>query len=61
MNEHELVGVTLGNCTIERLIGKGGMALVFLAQQARPVRTVAVKVLLSTADTNDPDQISRFR
>ena len=56
MNEHELVGVTLGNCTIERLIGKGGMALVFLAQQARPVRTVAVKVLLSTVDTNDPDQ-----
>lgn len=54
MNEHELVGLTLGNCTIERLIGKGGMALVFLAQQARPVRTVAVKVLLSNAD--DPDQ-----
>lgn len=46
MNEKELVGVTLGNSTLERLIGRGGMALVFLAQQARPTRTVAVKVLL---------------
>lgn len=63
MNEHELVGVTLGNCTIERLIGKGGMALVFLAQQARPVRTVAVKVLLSNADDPDQERIffERFR
>ncbi len=60
MNEKELLGVTLGNCTIERVIGKGGMALVFLAQQARPTRTVAVKVLLSTADANDPDQQSVF-
>ncbi len=65
MNEHELLGVTLGNCTIERLIGRGGMALVFLAQQARPVRTVAVKVLLSNADASDPDEervfLERFR
>lgn len=65
MNEKELVGVTLGNCTIERVLGRGGMAIVFLAQQARPVRTVAVKVLLSTADENDPEQqrifLERFR
>jgi serine/threonine protein kinase len=60
MNEKELLGVTLGNCTLERLIGKGGMALVFLAQQARPTRTVAVKVLLSNADADDPDQQSIF-
>lgn len=65
MNEKELVGVTLGNCTLERLIGKGGMALVFLAQQARPTRTVAVKVLLPMTNENDPDQqrifLERFR
>lgn len=60
MNENDLLGVTLGNCTLERLIGKGGMALVFLAQQARPTRTVAVKVLLSHTDKYDPDQESIF-
>ncbi|HET8846435.1 MAG TPA: protein kinase [Ktedonobacteraceae bacterium] len=63
MNEKELIGVTLGNCTIERMIGKGGMAIVFLAQQSRPTRTVAIKVLLPT--NNDPDQqqvfLERFR
>ena len=65
MNEQELVGVTLGNCTIERVIGKGGMAIVYLAQQARPTRTVAVKVLLPAATGSDPDQqrifLERFR
>lgn len=65
MNEHELVGVTLGNCTIERVLGHGGMALVYLAQQARPTRTVAIKVLLPAATGSDPDQqrifLERFR
>lgn len=65
MNEHELVGVTLGNCTLERVIGRGGMAIVYLAQQARPTRTVAVKVLLPAATGSDPDQqrtfLERFR
>ncbi|HEY1351768.1 MAG TPA: protein kinase, partial [Ktedonobacteraceae bacterium] len=65
MNEQELVGVTLGNCTIERVIGQGGMAMVYLAQQARPTRTVAVKVLLPAATGSDPEQqrvfLERFR
>ncbi len=65
MNENELVGVTLGNSTIERLIGRGGMALVFLAQQARPTRTVAVKVLLPDANNASVEQqhvfLERFR
>jgi serine/threonine protein kinase len=64
MNEKELVGVTLGNSTIERLIGRGGMALVFLAQQARPTRTVAVKVLLSDVNSSADQQrvfLERFR
>lgn len=65
MHEKDLLGVTLGNCTLERLIGKGGMALVFLAQQARPTRTVAVKVLLPHVDGSDPEQqdifLERFR
>jgi serine/threonine protein kinase len=65
MQEQDLVGVTLGNSTLERIIGKGGMAIVFLAQQARPTRTVAVKVLLPTNMDNDPEQqrifLERFR
>ncbi len=65
MNEKELVGITLGSCTLERVIGKGGMAIVFLAQQANPIRTVAVKVLLPAATGTDPEQqrvfLERFR
>src|SRR5437763_12416807 len=48
MDIKELIGVTLGTCTLERVIGRGGMGAVYLAQQSRPVRTVAVKVLLPT-------------
>jgi serine/threonine protein kinase len=60
MHEKELVGVTLGTCTIERVVGKGGMSVVFLAQQSRPVRTVAVKVLVPPAEENDPGRLQMF-
>ncbi len=46
MNAEALIGKTLGTCTLQRLIGQGGMGTVFLAQQSRPRRQVAVKVLL---------------
>ncbi|QBD77940.1 serine/threonine protein kinase [Ktedonosporobacter rubrisoli] len=42
----ELLGQALGTCTLQRLIGRGGMGAVYLAQQSRPRRTVAVKVLM---------------
>ena len=64
MDIKELIGVTLGNCTLERVIGHGGMGAVFLAQQARPIRTVALKVLIPSINF-DPDQqrifLERFR
>ncbi len=64
MDIKELIGVTLGNCTLERTIGRGGMGAVFLAQQARPVRTVAIKVLVPNSGADPDDQrvfLERFR
>src|SRR5205809_8049493 len=64
MNAKELLGTTLGSCTIERIIGQGGMGAVYLAQQSRPTRTVAVKVLIPISGL-DPEQqrivLERFR
>jgi serine/threonine protein kinase len=64
MNAKELIGTTLGNCNIERIIGQGGMGAVYLAQQFRPARAVAVKVLIPVSGL-DPDQqrifLERFR
>src|SRR3984893_13129635 len=64
MDGKELIGITLDTCTLERIIGQGGMGAVFLAQQARPVRTVAVKVLIpSNAVELDQQRVflERFR
>ena len=64
MNAKELLGTTLGNCKIEQIIGQGGMGAVYLAQQSRPARAVAVKVLIPVSGL-DPDQqrifLERFR
>src|SRR5712691_9162364 len=46
MNAESLIGTVLGTCTLKKIIGQGGMGAVFLAQQSRPRRQVAVKVLL---------------
>ena len=64
MEIKELIGVTLGTCTIERVIGHGGMGAVFLAQQSRPTRTVAVKVLFPGSEYDADQQqifLARFR
>ncbi|HLJ36544.1 MAG TPA: serine/threonine-protein kinase, partial [Ktedonobacteraceae bacterium] len=52
-NSNNLTGKMLGTCRIDKLIGQGGMGAVYLAQQIRPARYVAVKVLLPnlTADS----------
>src|SRR5436305_13198077 len=44
-NNH-LLGHTLGSRPIQSLLVRGGMGAFFLAQQTRPRRTVAVKVLM---------------
>ncbi len=64
MNRDNLAGKTLGTCVLERLIGQGGMGAVYLAQQTRPARNVAVKVLLPDASQNSTtyqEFLERFR
>ena len=43
---NQLLGQVLGTCTLQHLLGRGGMGAVYLAQQSRPRRSVAVKVLM---------------
>jgi serine/threonine protein kinase len=59
MNAEELIGTVLGTCTLQRLIGQGGMGAVYLAQQSRPHRQVAVKVLMPMTPLN-PNQLVAF-
>lgn len=64
MDINEVIGVTLGTCTLEQIIGRGGMGAVFLAQQSRPVRTVAVKVVIPPEGVDADDRriyFERFR
>ncbi len=53
------VGRKIGRYTVRRLLGHGGMGCVFEAQQERPSRTVALKVLQPGFST--PSALARFR
>lgn len=59
MNAEALIGTVLGTCTLQQLIGQGGMGAVYLAQQSRPRRQVAVKVLLP-ATALKPQHLTAF-
>lgn len=59
MNAEALIGTVLGTCTLQKLIGQGGMGAVYLAQQSRPRRQVAVKVLLPMTPLT-PNQLAAF-
>ncbi len=63
-NIGNLTGKTLGTCVLDRLLGQGGMGAVYLAQQTRPSRHVAVKVLLPNLAMNSQvyqEFLTRFR
>ena len=64
IDSNQLLGQGLGTCTLERLLGRGGMGAVYLAQQSRPRRSVAVKVLvpgLLLESRTHEEFLARFR
>ena len=64
MNAEALIGKMLGTCKLQEVIGQGGMGAVYLAQQSRPRRQVAVKVLLPSASLTSHQRaafLERFR
>ena len=52
----DLIGKTLGSCQIEALLGRGGFGAVYRARQPHLDRLVAVKVVLATISTADPQK-----
>jgi serine/threonine protein kinase len=54
-----MIGQTLKHYTIEKLLGQGGIGLVYLARDTRLQRPVALK-LLKPELVSDPDRKSRF-
>ncbi|UCD56180.1 MAG: serine/threonine protein kinase, partial [Candidatus Hydrogenedentota bacterium] len=60
MDIDRLAGTKLGNYEIERLLGKGGMGVVYKARQISLDRSVALKIL-PPAFSSDPSFVKRFR
>src|SRR5260370_33545805 len=63
-NSNDFSGKTLRTCTLEKLVGQGGMGAVYLARQLRPSRHVAVKALLPNVAMSSrvhQEYLARFR
>ncbi len=54
MKTEALIGKELGSSTLQRLIGLGTLGAVYVAQQGRPNRQVAVKVFVRAAALESP-------
>src|SRR5436190_7296914 len=54
-----MIGKTLGDCLLERRIGRGGMGTVYLATRRADRQPVAIKVL-SPFMATDPGILARF-
>jgi hypothetical protein len=54
-----MIGTTIGNYEVKRLLGEGGTGKVYLATHPTIGRHAAVKVL-ATSDATDPEVVSRF-
>ena len=52
--------VVLGRYTIQKVLGRGGMATVYLAKHQQTERLVALK-LLDPEISRDPNYVERFR
>src|SRR5262249_7824312 len=59
MSDHPLIGKELGNYTVKRLIGEGGMGAVFAAEH-RFLGTPAAIKLLHGSYANNPAVTERF-
>lgn len=58
-DEHELApGTHVGEYTVQGVLGRGGMGTVYTAQQERPRRTVAVKIIRRSVSS--PSLVRRF-
>ena len=58
--EPDLVGRTIGNFEIEKMIGRGGMGVVYLAHDTKLKRSVAIKSIPAALASNATAQ-ARFR
>ena len=53
-------GTSVGHYLVEKMLGRGGMGMVYLVQHTLLRKQFAMKVLLKSVLTEDPDAAKRF-